>query len=168
MENFGPLRQHACFRCEAKNGLIKSLDYQNFINICFSAAEKHQLWMTSVELEQKMRKSLKYTDDICKTNDKSNIDSFFFDDLKPKSYLGICKYLKKDGFQYVPGGYLILDFNLNDNELDFLDGTQMTIASLSLLAEMGSSEYVIVDYVVVTELSASSNCLLAITRSEVS
>ena len=118
MENFGPLRQHACFRCEAKNGLIKSLDYQNFINICFSAAEKHQLWMTSVELEQKMRKSLKYTDDICKTNDKSNIDSFFFDDLKPKSYLGICKYLKKDGFQYVPGGYLILDFNLNDNELD--------------------------------------------------
>jgi hypothetical protein len=43
MENFGPLRQHACFRGEAKNGLIKSLDYQNFINICFSAAEKHQL-----------------------------------------------------------------------------------------------------------------------------
>ena len=73
--------------------------------------------MTSVKLDQEMKISLKYTDDICKTNDKSNIDSFFFDDLKPKSYLGICKYLKKDGFQYVPGGYLILDFNLNDNEL---------------------------------------------------
>jgi hypothetical protein len=71
-----------------------------------------------VELEQKMKKSLKYTDDICKTNDKSNIDSFFFDDLKAKSYLRIREYLKKDGFQYVPGGYLILDFNLNDNELD--------------------------------------------------
>ena len=25
--------------------------------------------------------------------------------------------MKKDGFQYVPGGYIILDFNLNDNEL---------------------------------------------------
>ena len=24
MENFGPLRQHACFRCEAKNGVLKS------------------------------------------------------------------------------------------------------------------------------------------------
>jgi hypothetical protein len=118
MKNFGPLRQHACFRCESKNGLIKSLDYKNFINICYSAAEKHQFWMASVELDQKTKKSLKYTDDICKIDSKTNVESFFFDDLKPKSYLSVCKYLKKDGFQFVPGGCLILDFTLNKNELD--------------------------------------------------
>ncbi len=33
-------------------------------------------------------------------------------------YFSVCKYLKKDGFQFVPGGCLILDFNLNKNEVD--------------------------------------------------
>ena len=36
----------------------------------------------------------------------------------PKSFLSVSKYLKKDGFQYVPGSFLILDFNLNVDESD--------------------------------------------------
>jgi hypothetical protein len=118
MENFGPLRQHACLRCESKNGLLKSLDFKNFINICFSAAEKHQFWMASVELDQENKKSLKYTDDICKIDTKKKVEQSFFDDFKPKSFLSVAKYLKKDVFQYVPGSFLILDFNLNVDESD--------------------------------------------------
>jgi hypothetical protein len=54
MDNFGSFRQHACFRCEAKNGLIKNFGFKNFINICFSVSEKHQFRMASKELEQKI------------------------------------------------------------------------------------------------------------------
>ena len=117
MENFGPLRQHACFRCEAKNGLLKSLDFKNFKNICFSAAEKHQFWMASVEMKQVNKNSLKYTDDICKVDNKRVVSDkhFYFDDLKPKSFLSVSKYLKKNGFQYTPGSFLILNFNLKVN-----------------------------------------------------
>ena len=78
MDNFGPLRQHACFRCEAKNGLIKNFGFKNFINICFSVSEKHQFWMASKELEQKNRNSLKYTDTICKVDFKKVAQPFFF------------------------------------------------------------------------------------------
>ena len=57
LKNFGPLRLHACFRFESKNGLMADLNFQNFINISFSCSNKHQLWMASKENDFKKRKS---------------------------------------------------------------------------------------------------------------
>ena len=48
-KNFGLLRHHSCFRFEAKNGLMADLNFKNFINIAYSCATKHQLWMASKE-----------------------------------------------------------------------------------------------------------------------
>ena len=118
MENFGPLRQHACFRCEAKNGLLKSLDFKNFKNICLSVAEKHQFWMASVEMKQVNKNSLQYTDDICKIDSKRPVSDKHFNYLKPNSYLSVSKFLKKNGFQYIPGSFLILNFDLKVNLTD--------------------------------------------------
>ena len=113
MENFGPLRHQACLRFEAKNGLIKRLDYTNFKNICFTASEKHQFWMSSKELEQKNKKSLKYIDDICLIDKNKVPETFFYTDLKVGSSITICKYLKKDGFKFFPESFLILNFDLS-------------------------------------------------------
>ncbi len=55
MENFGPLRHHACFRFESKNGLLKSLRFQNFINIPYSVSDKHQVWIAGKENEFKKK-----------------------------------------------------------------------------------------------------------------
>ena len=74
LKNFGLLRHHSCFRFEAKNGLMTDLRYQNFINIAYSCANKHQLWMASKQIEFKERNSLAYLDDECKVYKNNSVD----------------------------------------------------------------------------------------------
>jgi hypothetical protein len=52
LDNFGLLRNHSCFRFEAKHGLLSAFNFHNFINISYSCANKHQTWLASKELEQ--------------------------------------------------------------------------------------------------------------------
>ena len=113
MENFGPLSHHASFRFEGKNILIKKFDYKSFKNICFSTTDKHQFWMASQELEQINKKSLKYVKDVCNVDLKKTIDPIVLSQLNVKASISVCKLLKKDGFKYIPGCFLIIELNLS-------------------------------------------------------
>jgi hypothetical protein len=44
---FGPLRQLTCMRFEAKHGFFKNHKWNNFVNLPFSLAEKHQLYLAN-------------------------------------------------------------------------------------------------------------------------
>ena len=50
--------------------------------------------MASVEMKHLNKNSLKYADDICKVDNKRVVSDkhFYFDDLKPKSFLSVSKY----------------------------------------------------------------------------
>ena len=148
MENFGPLRHHACFRCESKNGLIKGLEYKNFKNICFSVSEKHQFWMAGSENEQVQKKSMKYIDDVSNKDKKRVVEKFHYDNLASHSYLSYCKFAKVDGFQYEPGSFLIIQLSL-----DF--GTK----PVGLIKEILESEGIYIFYVQLCSLEKYSSKL---------
>jgi hypothetical protein len=112
LDNFGLLRNHSCFRFEAKKGLMKAFNFHNFINISYSCANKHQCWIASKELEQNKKNSLAYSEDICDINSKAIIDPLHHVNLKPKKYFSNVKYLKRDGFENIPGAFLIIKFSL--------------------------------------------------------
>ena len=114
LRNFGPLRHHSCFRFEAKNGLITTLNYKNFINIAYSCANKHQFWMASKEIEFRNKNSLAYHDDICQVS-KQIVDQTHHDNLQKNKYINCVKYLKLNGFVYYPGAYLIIDLTLKES-----------------------------------------------------
>ena len=113
MDNFGPLRHHACMRCESKNLVIKKLDYKSFKNICFSVADKHQYWISSKEFEQVNKKSLKYVEDISNIDKNKIVSPSILLELNAKSYVSVCKYLKADGFKYQKASFLIIDLDLS-------------------------------------------------------
>jgi hypothetical protein len=113
LENFGLLRNHTCFRFEAKNGLMGELNYHNFINIAYSCATKHQFWIASKELELKKKNTLTYTDDICEINSKSTVEASHRNTLKPNKYISYVKSLKLSGFEYHIGSYLIIELCLD-------------------------------------------------------
>jgi len=108
LDNFGLLRNHSCFRFEAKNGLMKAFNFQNFINISYSCANKHQCWIASKEIEQNKKNSLAYIEDSCDINSQAIIERSHHVNLKPKKYISDVKYLKRDGFEYLQGAFLII------------------------------------------------------------
>jgi hypothetical protein len=112
LENFGLLRNHSCFRFEAKNGLLSDLNFKNFINIAYSCANKHQFWMASKESELKEKNSLTYTDDLCEMTRNTVIESTHYSTLKPKKYIGDIKYAKINGFEFFIHSYIIIKISL--------------------------------------------------------
>jgi hypothetical protein len=112
LRNFGLLRNHACFRFEAKNGLITDLNYQNFINIAFSCANKHQFWMASKEIEFKTRNSLAYQDDTCEVNKNRDVNLIHRSYLNANKFISSVKFLRLSGFKYYPGAFLIINLAL--------------------------------------------------------
>ncbi len=53
LQEFGPLRLHSNHRFEAKNGLMKSFNFNNFINICKSTSYRQEFWMDSLAKEMR-------------------------------------------------------------------------------------------------------------------
>jgi hypothetical protein len=147
MVNIGPLRHHARFRFEAKNFLIKNFDYKCFKNICFSATDKHQFWMASKELEQLNKKSMKYVDDVCNVDQNKTIDPCVLAKFNFKSSISVCKFLKKDGFKYIPGCFLIIELDLSVDmtsvglvkEIFVVDGNHIFYLQLFKIVKQNSS-----------------------------
>jgi hypothetical protein len=67
----------------------------------------HQLWITSKELEFKIKNSLTYIDDICEIDDEDSLDENDLNTFTAKKYISVIKYLKKEGFQFIPGAFLL-------------------------------------------------------------
>jgi len=115
LDNFGLLRNHSCFRFEAKNGLMKAFNFHNFINISYSCANKHQCWIASKEIEQNKKNSLAYIEDSCDINSQAIIERSHHVNLKPKKYISDVKYLKRDGFEYLQGVFLIIKLTIEND-----------------------------------------------------
>lgn len=108
LKNFGPLRHSSCFRCEAKNGLIKGMDFKSFKNLSFSISNHHQFWISGQQTNSELNKSIAYNEDKYRVDCVIDASHKFWIDLKPKKYISKIKYLKKDGFQYKDGFFLVL------------------------------------------------------------
>ena len=108
LKNYGPLRHSHCFRCEAKNGLIKGMDFKSFKNLSYSIVDHHQLWSTEKQRECKFKNSIAYNDDIYDVEIQLPMSDKFSLDLNAKKYVRKCSYLKKQGLQFKNGMCLIL------------------------------------------------------------
>ena len=113
LKNYGPLRHSACFRMEAKNGLIKGMNFKCFKNLSFSIATHHQFWLAGRQRDAAFKSSLAYTDDVCRVYKKMENKHT---NLKYTKFISKISYLKKNGFQYKDGFCLILnDLNIGDS-----------------------------------------------------
>ena len=116
LEEFGPLRLHSTQRFEAKNGLIKSYSYNNFINICKSTSYRQELWMVSRRLDYNwdlndnfLSKGEDYKN--LKTHqiqDKGFSDKYNFDSSLKSNHLRECESVKIIGFLYKLNSYIII------------------------------------------------------------
>jgi hypothetical protein len=150
LRNFGLIRNHACFRFEAKNGLITDLNYQNFINIAFSCANKHQFWMASKEIEFKTRNSLAYQDDTCEVNKNRDVNLIHRSYLNANKFISSVKFLRLSGFKYYPGAFLIINLALEAS------------SSVCLIEEILSVDGQIIFYVLLYKIESKIrklNCL---------
>ena len=109
LKDFGPLRHSSCFRFEAKNGLIKGMDFKSFKNLSFSITMHHQFWLSGQQHDSKSKKSIAYNHDIFRVDFQIDQSHKFWMDLEPKRYINKLKYLKINGFQYKSGYFLILN-----------------------------------------------------------
>jgi hypothetical protein len=69
--------------------------------------------MASKELEQLNKKSLKYVEDVCNVHQNKTKDPSVLDKLNFKLSISVCKLLKKDGFKYIPGCFVIIELDLS-------------------------------------------------------
>ena len=122
MENFGPLRHHHCFRFEAKNGLMLEMINKNFIDVGYSIANNHQFWIACKQNQLK-KQNFSSLNDFCKIEKRVEPYEKFALDLRPISFLSVCKSLKKDGFKYYKSYLLVL----ND---DFVFGDSKNVAQI--------------------------------------
>jgi hypothetical protein len=103
---FGPLIQHSCMRFEQRHSITKRIQYKNFINIYKTIADTNQILMLCNSNRNNLQNEYKIKEFI------SNKSNPLLVQLNSHE-LTFLSYLKKDGFKYQIGCFIILDKTIN-------------------------------------------------------
>jgi hypothetical protein len=61
------------------------------------------------------KKSMKYVDNVCNVDQNKTIDLSVVAKFNFKSRVSLCKFLKKDGFKYIPVCFVFIELDLTVN-----------------------------------------------------
>ncbi len=161
MMEFGPLRLHSTFRFESKNGLVKSFNFNNFINICKSVANRQENWMVSKKLDSEWEKKENFLSSkgIIKKKLSFNIidDEFrakYHFELSTNNILNDCFSISLKGFSYKINDYIIVADNFDNRSQVFGKIKRILLANDSLVFKL--------EYYDITDYLSSINCFTII------